>query len=104
MFKFVIDRKKTLYIGLQSGYHMNICGNLDAFDVVGAGYLRYDDSVDEWTVYGNSVGYGIGFGPSQEADIIEALTPFSVDGIYEMFPDTYRSAIDMGIALTLLQR
>lgn len=81
MFKFVIAKDGTIYVGNASGtfgYHMDICGHLPGEQVAGAGYLRYYPDAG-WECYGRSQGYEIGFTPEQEERIVAKIQHLDAD-------------------------
>ena len=97
-FKFVLAKDKTLYIGLaHSDYHMDICGNLDRYQIRSAGYLAYD-GVEEgkehiWVANGKSEGYGIESRFDDQIEIQNYLMKFSDLDIAEQMNDNARLAI-----------
>lgn len=101
-FKFVLAKDKTLYIGFaHSDYHMDICGNLDRYQIRSAGYLAYD-GVEEgeednekhiWFANGKSEGYGIGCRPDDGLEIRRYLMTLSDSDIVEQMNDNARLAI-----------
>ena len=103
MFKFVIDRNNTLYIGFQSGYHAQICGELLNREVAGAGYLKYDHDVTDWVVHGSSVGYDISFNREQKEAIRATLAGLDDSDVIEYFPSGYRSSVDVGAQFNLVK-
>ena len=104
-FKFVLAKDKTLYIGLaHSDYHMDICGNLDRYQIRSAGYLAYDgveegkeeeeDSEEHiWVANGKSEGYGIGCRFDDAIEIQKYLMTISDSDIAEQMNDNARLAI-----------
>lgn len=99
-FKFVLATDKTLYIGFaHSDYHMDICGDLDRYQIRSAGYLAYD-GVEEgkeednekhiWFANGKSEGYGIGCRPDDGLEIRQYLMTLSDSDIVEQMDDSCR--------------
>ena len=91
MFKFVIAKDGTIYVGKargSHGYHMDICGHLPSELVAGAGYLRYNSDTG-WECYGRSEGYWIGFTPAQEDRIVAKTRHLSVKDLLEMVYNAY---------------
>lgn len=96
-FKFVLAKDKTLYIGFaHSDYHMDICGNLDRYQIRSAGYLAYyvdlldENQAPEWIPNGSSEGYGIGIRHDDLDDIKAALASMSDVDIVEQMDDSCR--------------
>lgn len=102
-FKFVLAKDKTLYIGFaHSDYHMDICGNLDRYQIRSAGYLAYDgieegkeeDSEEHiWVANGKSEGYGFGCRFADQIEIQNYLMNLSDSDIVEQMNDDARVAI-----------
>lgn len=87
MFKFVLTRDKTLYIGFETDYHAQICNDASRFDVVGAGYLKVIGGA--WLSYGNSIGYDVSFNHRQEALIQQLLKDVSEESVIEAIEMSY---------------
>lgn len=82
MFKFVIAKDGTIYVGKAGGnhgYHMDICGYLPYGSVAGAGYLRYGSDSGTWRCYGSSEGYGVSFTPPQEEQLVAKIQHLDAD-------------------------
>lgn len=80
MFKFVIAKDGTIYVGKAGGsrgYHMDICGYLPCELVAGAGHLRYDSGT--WQCSGRSEGYSIGFTPEQGERVVAKIQHLDAD-------------------------
>ena len=91
MFKFVIAKDGTIYVGKargSHGYHMDICGHLPSELVAGAGYLRYNSDT-EWECYGRSEGYWIGFTPEQEERVVAKIQHLNPEDMVELIYKAY---------------
>ena len=95
MFKFVIAKDGTIYVGKAGGsrgYHMDICGYLPCELVAGAGHLRYNSDAG-WECYGRSQGYWIGFTPEQERLVVEKIQHLAVEDLLEMIYNAYKNNV-----------
>lgn len=94
MFKFVIAKDGTIYVGKargSHGYHMDICGYLSCELVAGAGHLRYSNGT--WQCSGRSEGYWIGFTPEQEERVVAKIQHLSVEELLETIYNAYENNV-----------
>ena len=94
MFKFVIAKDGTIYVGKAGGshgYHMDICGYLPCELVAGAGHLRYNSGT--WQCSGRSEGYWIGFTPEQEKRVVAKIQHLSVEDLLEIINNAYENNV-----------
>lgn len=92
MFKFVIAKDGTVYVGKTGGshgYHMDICGYLPCELVAGAGHLRYSSSSGTWQCSGRSEGYWIGFTPEQEELVVAKIQHLNSEDMLELIYNAF---------------
>ena len=92
MFKFVIAKDGTIYVGKargNHGYHMDICGYLPYGSVAGAGYLRYGSDSGTWRCYGSSEGHGKSFTPPQEEQLVAKIQHLNSEDMAELIYKAY---------------
>lgn len=95
MFKFVIAKDGTIYVGRSKGnhgYHMDICGYLPYGLVAGAGYLRYGSDSGTWRCYGSSEGYDKSFTPEQEKQLVAKIQHLNPEDMIEMIYNAYKNS------------
>ena len=90
MFKFVIAKDGTIYVGKAGGsrgYHMDICGYLPCELVAGAGHLRYNSGA--WQCSGRSEGYWIGFTPEQGERVVAKIQHLDSKSMLELIHNAF---------------
>lgn len=94
MFKFVIAKDGTIYVGKANGnhgYHMDICGYLPCELVAGAGHLHYSSDYDAWWCSGRSEGYWISFTPEQEKQLVAKIQHLNTEDMIELICKAYEN-------------
>lgn len=92
MFKFVIAKDGTIYVGKAGGsrgYHMDICGYLPCELVAGAGHLRYNNGT--WQCSGRSEGYWCSFTPEQEKQLVAKIQHLNSEDMVELISKAYEN-------------
>ena len=94
MFKFVIAKDGTIYIGKANGahgYHMDICGCLPCELIAGAGHLYYSSDYNAWWCSCRSEGYWISFTPEQEKQLVAKIQHLNPEDMVELICKAYEN-------------